>query len=37
MLELSLEKWVRKRGWDLMDVGLFIQEIQVGWGSPHTR
>lgn len=37
MLELSLEKWVRKRGWDLMDVGFFIQEIQVGWGSPHTR
>lgn len=36
-LNLSLERWVRRRDSDLMGVGLFIQEIRVGWGGPHTR
>lgn len=37
MLELSLERWVRRWEWDLMDIGLFTQETQVGWGGPHRR
>lgn len=37
MLELSLERWARRREWDLMDIRLFTWEIQVGWGGPHRR
>ena len=28
-LELSLEKWVGRKGWNLMDGGLLVQEILV--------
>lgn len=34
---LSPKRGVRRRRWDLLDVGLFIQEIPVGWGSPNAR
>lgn len=37
LLGLSLKRWVTRRMWDLLEVGLFIQEVQVGWGSPNTR
>lgn len=36
LLGRSLKRWVGRRMWDLLDVGPFIWEGQVGWGSPST-
>lgn len=37
LLGLSLKTGVRKRIWDLLDVGIFIQEVQEGWDSLNRR